>query len=228
MIEALIVSGFLLVFAFLAVRYMAAQLGVISEDQPDNSPSPFQSTASHQPYARNRESEASSISSRPPDQGLSGLAPSSVTFPELDSDWQPPRPRHTKSSFGLIFSACVLGSLLYVWVQFGSFDAAFQRFFPGRVPPPQPTLIIPQGQDWAEVDGIRWFHLLGTDSAGIGFHGWVPELAFKDNPPEPTPGGKGIMEKIGLPSVAEQVKAAKQLKKMSDELRRQNKRNMDK
>lgn len=75
-----------------------------------------------------------------------------------------------------------------------------------------------RGKDWAVVDGIRWFRFLGTDSAGVGYDGWVPELAFQAAPPEPS--GEGdLLQKVGLPSVKERVEAARRLREVGKSLR---------
>lgn len=214
MIETLFFTGSLLIVAYLAVRYLAGQLGSIADERPCDQHSSTQSSQ----YRLSSEGDSIPLNSQEPKTGMGDLPPFAPP-----QDWQL-KSRPTSNPLGMMISAAALVTLIYGWVSFGSFDTAFQKAFPGKTAV-QAATVAPQGKDWKEVDGIRWFYLVGTDSSGVGFQGWVPELAFKEAPPEPTPGGKTLLETIGLPSAAEQAKAAKQLKKMSEELRRQNKRN---
>ncbi|HNW36995.1 MAG TPA: hypothetical protein PKM25_18795, partial [Candidatus Ozemobacteraceae bacterium] len=69
-------------------------------------------------------------------------------------------------------------------------------------------------------DGVRWHLVIGTDTAGIGYSGWVSEAFFRQSPPQSSPGGKDILEKFGLPSWDERIKAAKQLKKVGNALQK--------
>ncbi|HOT29763.1 MAG TPA: hypothetical protein PLU72_16420 [Candidatus Ozemobacteraceae bacterium] len=80
------------------------------------------------------------------------------------------------------------------------------------------TASEPHGIDWKVVDGVRWFRVIGTDSAGIPYNGWISELFLRDAPPEPSSETKGIMEKIGLPSVKEKIEGARQLRKIGKAL----------
>lgn len=78
------------------------------------------------------------------------------------------------------------------------------------------------GADWAVVDGVRWFKIVGTDSVGIGFGGWVSEMAFKGGPPASTGSStNGIMQKLGLPTPEESVQAYKQLQKLGKDMKKQ-------
>ncbi|NLI80003.1 MAG: hypothetical protein GX442_26600 [Candidatus Riflebacteria bacterium] len=90
-----------------------------------------------------------------------------------------------------------------------------ERMGPPAAPVTDPGL---RGKDWAVVDGIRWFRFLGTDSAGVGYDGWVSELAFQAAPPESS--GEGdLLQKVGLPSVKERVEAARRLRNVGNTLR---------
>ncbi|HEY9069741.1 MAG TPA: hypothetical protein VIV61_05755 [Candidatus Ozemobacteraceae bacterium] len=105
-----------------------------------------------------------------------------------------------------------------------SLDALYNRLHP---PKAQTSAVVsePSGLDWKLVDGIRWFHVTGTDSAGIGYSGWVSELFFLSSPPKSTPEGKDILEKLGLPSFKERLEAAKQLREVGSVLQQALKNN---
>ncbi|RCK79378.1 MAG: hypothetical protein OZSIB_0018 [Candidatus Ozemobacter sibiricus] len=80
------------------------------------------------------------------------------------------------------------------------------------------AVAVPRGEDWAIIDGVRWFRLVGTDSAGVGYQGWVSELAFNQAPPEPS-GDGDLLQKIGLPSIRERVEAARRLRQAGEALK---------
>lgn len=127
-----------------------------------------------------------------------------------------------KSGFPISFraiSASLLGmGFLYAITSgFVSVDAVYQDLSPSRPSGPH-AAAEPAGSDWKIVDGIRWFRVNGTDSAGIGYSGWVSELFFRREPPESNPEAKDLMEKIGLPSMKERLEAAKQLRNIGKSL----------
>lgn len=75
----------------------------------------------------------------------------------------------------------------------------------------------PMGKDWAMRNGLRWVYLVGTDSAGVGYRGWVSEFSFLRGLPEPT-GEQDILSRMGLPSIKERLEGARQLRKTVDAL----------
>ncbi|HOY65490.1 MAG TPA: hypothetical protein PLP29_01300, partial [Candidatus Ozemobacteraceae bacterium] len=100
-------------------------------------------------------------------------------------------PRSNKA--GGFLSVCFIlvgGSLLY-GLSSGklSLDGLYAKWKPPQKSS-SPVASEPMGLDWRIVDGIRWFHVTGTDTAGIGYSGWVSELFFRDSPPESSPEGK--------------------------------------
>jgi hypothetical protein len=156
------------------------------------------------------------ISAAPP-----GSSPDQWVEPSAPSLSRTPR----RSWFGTFVSVVMLVGLGAAWAHFGSFDRAFGHFFPGLTQPAISASIAPAGSDWAVIDEVRWFKVVGTDSAGIGFSGWVSEMAFQKHPPVPSGETKNLLEKAGLPTVKERVKAMKQLQSMGDNLKKQLKRN---
>lgn len=76
------------------------------------------------------------------------------------------------------------------------------------------------GIDWKVVDGVRWFRVIGTDSAGISYSGWISELFFRREPPDSNPESKDFMEKIGLPSMKERLEGAKQMRNIGKTLQK--------
>ncbi|MBP7634237.1 hypothetical protein KBA41_08685 [Candidatus Ozemobacteraceae bacterium] len=90
---------------------------------------------------------------------------------------------------------------------------------PTHVPAAVPrTASESHGLDWKVIDGVRWIRVTGTDSAGIGYNGWISELFIKNAPPEPSSETNDIMEKIGLPSMKEKLEGARQLRKVGKAL----------
>ncbi len=153
-----------------------------------------------------------------------------------------PQPRRRRNLMKTVFSLVFFGTLGGAWYSFGSFDEAYRQLsarfgrnpIPGGIseggsPPEGPPLgerftvtTINEKSDssegtpnWMMVDGVRWFQFIGTDSGGVGYSGWVPELAFRDFPPTPSPGTKNILQKLGLPDPGETAKAIKQMKNVN-------------
>jgi hypothetical protein len=75
----------------------------------------------------------------------------------------------------------------YSLYSIGSFDKALR----GPTSPDPLARSRPDGQNWRVADGIRWFHVLGTDSAGICYSGWVSERSIQPHPPVSTVGVRG-------------------------------------
>ncbi len=147
--------------------------------------------------------------------------PVSEEFTINEGAWKPRR-----SSGGTVLSLAFLGAIGYLWSQHGSLDQMIKAWS-SPASQPAPAAQAQLASDHAVIDGIRWFQLVGTDSAGVGYSGWVSELAFHQQPPEPShaSGTDAILQKLGLPTTADTVKAARQLRKLGEDLKRQNRLN---
>ena len=111
----------------------------------------------------------------------------------------------------------ILGAFGYCFSHGFSIDRIVKSRLSNLVGSPSP-IAENRGDDWALIDGVRWFRVIGTDTAGVGYSGWVSEFAFNDMLPASS-GEKDLLEKIGLPSIKERVKAAKQMKRIGDSLK---------
>lgn len=113
----------------------------------------------------------------------------------------------------------LMGLLFLYFVVTGRFsvDALYTSSLPAGEPP-RPAVSHHHGHDWKIVDGIRWFRVTGTDSAGIGYSGWTSELLLRDAPPEASSDTPGILEKIGIPSAKEKIEGVRQLRKVGKAL----------
>ena len=170
----------------------------------------------HRVYSSSSTASSSSSDKPFPD-------PADEGYPLAEGAWKPRR-----SLSGTFLTLAFFAGVGYVWFYHGSLDQALKTLTP-KMAPAVPVAGIAPGADHAVVDGVRWFRLVGTDSTGIGYQGWVSELAFREVPPEPSgaSGTGGLLQKAGLPTPAEQVKAAKQLRKVGDQLRLQNRLNKE-
>lgn len=137
-------------------------------------------------------------------------------LPECDAGYEAPASgrsgfRYTLSSVaGLIFLYCI-----------GTGRFSIDTPHPASEPTPNTSPIRASeshGLDWKIVDGVRWFHVAGTDSAGIGYTGWISELFLRVEPPESSSDTPGIMEKISLPSMKEKLEGTRQLRKIGKAL----------
>ncbi len=102
-----------------------------------------------------------------------------------------------------------------------SIDAAVQRLrgvAPGETK--DPVLTLGPGQDWVDIEGIRWFKILGTDSSGMGYSGWVSELAIKKAPPLYLGSSAELITHLGFPSSKERARNAKALRKLLEDMER--------
>lgn len=126
--------------------------------------------------------------------------------------------RRPRGFMGTFFSFALIGVIGGAWYNFGSLDKAFRggNSLPTAEAKAQP---FPSDTDWVVVDGVRWFKLIGTDSGGIGYAGWVPELAFRDSPPASASVAKNFLQKMGFPDPEETAKAIKQVKEVSAKMK---------
>ncbi len=120
----------------------------------------------------------------------------------------------------------LVGLISVVWFRYGSIDRALREVLhvggEAEVVASAAVWLDPRA-DVAHIDGVHWIRLIGTTSTGLGYHGWVSELAFRSTPPAPT-GKQGFAEKLGLPSAEDRLKAMKQMHDLGNELQRQLKR----
>ncbi len=127
-------------------------------------------------------------------------------------------PTSGRSSFR--YAASTIAGIIFLY-SIVSGKLSVDALYTSSAPSPDPahtTASESSALDWKLVDGVRWFRVTGTDSAGIGYTGWISELFLRDAPPEPSSDTKGIMEKIGLPSMKEKLEGARQLRKIGKAL----------
>gem|GEM_PF-2101719 len=138
-------------------------------------------------------------------------------YPEVPPP--PSRPRRLRGHLYTVFT--LLGISLVFCLATGkiSLDRLYSKHYKAKSAAAH-TPNESSGEDWKVVDGIRWFRVTGTDSAGVGYSGWVSELVFRQNPPESLPAVKGFLEKLGFPSMKERLDAARQMRNISQALQK--------
>lgn len=139
-----------------------------------------------------------------------------IDYPEDDPSDAPSSARRA----GYRYAASSVVSLLFLYF-IATGRVSVDALYTATLPPdgsPRPAPSQPHGHDWKIVDGVRWFRVTGTDSAGIGYSGWTSELLLREAPPEASSDTPGILEKIGLPSVKEKLEGARQLRKVGKAL----------
>lgn len=156
------------------------------------------------------------------DEGWGGFTASPAAGPSRSADENefaesaglPPHRTTSPGRYALIFG--VVGLFAYCVHEGISLDRLVKdRLLPPAGPAPA---TLQRGNDWAVIDGVRWFRLVGTDSAGIGYDGWVSEYAFHQALPSPT-GDGDIFQKMGLPSIKERIEAARRLRQTGEALK---------
>lgn len=130
------------------------------------------------------------------------------------------RTPHRPNWVGLIFSFVCLGTLIWGWYSFGSFDTAFRRAFPLFFLTPSPAL-PDASQNFRVVDGIRWVHLVATDSSGRGYKGWVSEFAFYKSPPHISSDTNTLFRILGFPTLSESMTNLRNLRTLQEGLKKQ-------
>ena len=201
-LQVLVVS-FLLVLAGFVGREIARRLNLFDSDD-----------SSHQ----------TGIVDLSKPQRISTTKPSSTRsdpLPPIDEDSNR-TPHRGKSALGkqsVVICVCAAGFIgLGIWGDDRELQNQFpilKKIFVKKAPA---TIPIQGGEDFQQVNGIRWFHIVGTDSAGVGYMGWVSEFAFYPNPPEAA-SDSDIFSAVGLPTIKERMKAIKQRKYIGDSLR---------
>lgn len=178
------------VFVFPLLRFVAMAFGII------HAPPETMSCT---------ESTESSTSSAP-----------RIVYPENDPGVAPSPAQRT----GFRYAVSTVVSILFLYF-IATGRVSVDALYTTSLPPdgsPRPTSSQLHGLDWKIVDGVRWFRVTGTDSAGIGYSGWTSEFLLREAPPETSSDTPGILEKIGLPSVKEKLEGARQLRKVGKAL----------
>jgi len=123
------------------------------------------------------------------------------------------------SEIHVLLALIVFGAIIYCWKNNISIDKLVYRSFTKNLS--DTPSVVHLGVDWTIVDGVRWFKVNGTDTMGIGYHGWVSEMSFCASPPVQMPNQtKDILSKLGLPTIEERSKAIKQQKKLAAALQK--------
>lgn len=140
-------------------------------------------------------------------------------------DCDPPVPRRRAFGPGTIVGFGFIAVVCWFWFRYGSIDEAVWKTLQPLVGDEGTgtRLDLRPDQDVCEVNGIRWFRVLGTTTTGIGYRGWVSEFGLLERPPDPV-AATDVAALLGLPSMRERLEAAKQLREIGEELRRQRQR----